>query len=365
MNIPDQARKYAGEKCRTILERHAISAGATVYDALVALNALSGSSLTLFALDTDGRLRGTLTDGDIRRAIIAGAKISDPIMHTANTRFLALGDDSNPFDVFSKAKSSGIRLLPRLRDGYIVNILDLKKTKALLPLDAVLMAGGRGERLRPMTLSCPKPLLKVGGKAIIDYNIDELADNGIRDIYVTVNYLKEQIEEHFALKESTASIRCVAEPKRLGTIGSLALVAPMLRQENILLMNSDLLTTLDFASLYRHHIDTGADVTIAAVPYVVSIPYAIMRTEGRRVTALEEKPTYNYFANGGVYILRRELIDRIAPGEYLDAPDFIDTLISEGMHVSYFPIDGTWIDIGSPDDYQYADRLMAGKARKG
>ncbi|MBO4964816.1 MAG: NTP transferase domain-containing protein [Muribaculaceae bacterium] len=363
MNIPDKALKYASEQCREMLDRHAISSDATMYDALVALNALSGSSLTLFALDGEGKFVGPLTDGDIRRALIGGAKSDDSVMRAVNQQFLALTDSDDPFDIFSKAKARHIRMLPHLREGFICEIHDLKSIKALLPLDAVLMAGGRGERLRPLTLERPKPLLPVGGKAIIDYNVEELADNGIRNIFVTVNYLKEQIIMHFAEKKTSARIECVAEPKRMGTIGSLSLVAPQLTHDNILLMNSDLLTTLDYASLYRHHIETGADVTIAAVPYIVSVPYAIMHTDGPFITGLEEKPTFNYFANGGVYILRRELIERIRPDEYLDAPDFIDSLLADGKRVAYFPIEGIWIDVGSPDDYKYADNLMSRKGK--
>lgn len=188
--------------------------------------------------------------------------------------------------------------------------------------------------------------------------MDELEACGVNRIFVTVNYLAEQIEDHFSRRQGRAIVECIREPRRLGTMGSMALVDG-LTAENVLMMNSDLLTTLDFEELYLHHIRSGADLTIAAVPYNVSVPYALMRMEAGRVKGLVEKPTYNYFANAGVYIMKRSMLSRLAKGEYMDAPDFISNLIADGGEVGYYPIEGTWIDIGSPDDYRYAKELMS------
>lgn len=345
---------------RDIVAPHLISDGDTVLEALAALNGLSGGSLTLFVAGKDGRLSGTLTDGDIRRALIDGATGGDPVTDVMHRAFLAIRSPEESFTLFRQAKEKGIRLLPQLNDGYITNLYDLKKLKSILPLDAVLMAGGKGERLRPLTLDKPKPLLPVGGKPIIDYNVDELLGNGVKSIFVTVNYLKEQLIEHFRQSRYSDYVRCVAEPCRLGTIGSLSLVAPSLTHDHLLLMNSDLLTTLNLEAMYQHHLATDADVTIGGVPYTVSVPYAVMQTEGDTVVGLAEKPTFNYLANGGVYIMRRELTSLIPPGTFVDAPDFISELIKDGKKVGYFPIDGRWIDIGNPKDYEYADRLMSG-----
>lgn len=347
-----------------LLLPHLIDENASLHDALAALDALSGGSMTLFVVDDSGRISATLTDGDVRRALLHGASLQDSIAMAGHYDFLAVRQGDDPFSIFQMAKARAIRLLPELRDGYISRLYDLKTQKAVLPIDAVLMAGGRGERLRPLTLDTPKPLLPVGGKPIIDYNVDELIANGVSSIFVSVNYLKEQIISHFEGYSAKASIRCVVEAKRMGTIGSLSLIAPQLEHDNVLLMNSDLLTTLDFEAFYRHHIESGAALTIAGVPYTVSVPYAVMHTQGDRVRALDEKPTFNYLANGGVYIMRREFALTIPADTYVDAPDFIEGLISQGRKVSFYPIDGTWIDIGSPNDYEYADRLMAASIRK-
>lgn len=343
------------------LNLHLIPADATLREAFRRLNALSGGNMTLFVVDPRRRLLGSLTDGDLRRALIGGASPdADLVAGASRSDCLSITPDSDRYEIVNSARLRGITLLPILDDqGRVIRLADLRSLKAALPLDAVLMAGGRGERLRPLTLQCPKPLLTVGGKAIIDYNVEELMANGIDNIFISVNYLKEQIITHFQAPRFKDTVKCVSETKRLGTIGSLSLIPDSeFSHDNILVMNSDLLTTLNYERFYLQHSQSGAALTIAAIPYVVSIPFAILKSEGRRVKGLTEKPTYNYFANAGVYIMRREIARRIPPREYLDAPDFIESLIAAGEKVEYHPIDGTWIDIGSPDDYRYANELM-------
>lgn len=346
-----------------MMSRHTVTFDTPMRQCLVALNRLSGETMTLFVVDDEGRMAGTMTDGDIRRALIAGAAVTDRAELMMHRDFLALRPTDTPYVKIAEARHRGITLLPRLdNEGYVVDIIDMRRQHSVLPVDAVLMAGGRGERLRPLTLTTPKPLLEVGGKPIIDYNVEELLANGITTIRVTVNYLKDQLIEHFALPRFEEYVRCVEESKRLGTMGSLSLIDD-LSNDFVLVMNSDILTTLDFEKLYLAHLSSGADLTMAVIPYTVSVPFSIIRTEGARVTGLTEKPTYNYFAGAGVYLMNRELVSLITPGEYLDAPDFIESLIASGRHVGYFPIDGTWIDIGSPDDYRYADELMSRPAQ--
>lgn len=341
-------------------DSHLIDAGASLKDALVKLNALSGKVMTLVVILSDGRVGGTLTDGDIRRALIAGAALDDCVVCAMHRGFMALRPSDDAYLRVSEAVERGLALLPELdSEGRLAGLLDLRKRRAMLPVEAVLMAGGKGERLRPLTLECPKPLLKVGGKAVIDYNVEALRRVGIRRICVTVNYLQEQIIAHFTdFGSADEKVECVSEPCRLGTMGSLALCAPF-SEPDVLVMNSDLLTDMDFEELYRHHRASGADLTMAVVPYPVSVPFAIIEKEGDRVTGLEEKPTYNNLANAGVYLMRREIAENIAPGRFLDAPDLIEQLIAEGRKVSWYKIRGTWIDIGSPDDYRYANEILS------
>ena len=341
-----------------ILKKHSIKPEVSIREAMKRINGLSGDSMTLFVVPEEGRIIGTVTDGDIRRALIKGKDLSDSVETVMNKHFLFTDGLNDLSGKMAEGRKRHIALLPVIENGKVKEIIDLRVMRAWLPLEAVMMAGGRGERLRPLTDDVPKPLLPVAGKPIIDYNVEELETYGIKKIFVTVNYLGDMIRNHFKEKKGRAKVNCVTEPKRLGTFGSLAYVEGI-ESEDIIVMNSDLLSKIDFEAMYLHHKNSGADFTIAAVPYSVSVPFAIMRMEGKWIKSLEEKPTYNYFANGGVYIMKSELIGEIKKGEYLDAPDFIMNLINEGKKVGSFHIDGTWVDIGSPDDYRMANELAS------
>ncbi|MGM9813093.1 MAG: sugar phosphate nucleotidyltransferase, partial [Muribaculaceae bacterium] len=157
-------------------------------------------------------------------------------------------------------------------------------------------------------------------------------------------------------------VNCVKEPYRMGTIGSLTLIEEF-HNDTILLMNSDLLTSICYEDFYMAHVDDDADMTVASVPYMVSVPYGIFVLDGNRILDVEEKPTYNYYANAGIYLIKRHWLDIIPRGEYFDATHFMDAMIKKGGKVTHFPIEGTWIDIGSPNDFKHAQDLM--KHRKG
>ena len=350
--------KQTREYILSLFKRHAISPSQTVREAMKRLNELSGDSMTLFVVADERVIAGTVTDGDIRRALIAGKELDDRVESVMNKNFHYVVSGDNLPEKISRARKRHIELLPLIDNGEVVDIIDLRVIRTHIPVEAVIMAGGRGERLRPLTDDLPKPLLPVDGKPIIDYNIEELESCGVKKVYVTTNYLADKIKSHFTHRDGFARVMCIKEPKRLGTFGSLAYIKDI-STEDVIIMNADLLSSVDFEALYLHHRRSGADFTIASVPYSVSIPFAIMRLKKGWVTSLEEKPTYNYFANGGVYIMKSELIHRIPEGEYLDAPDFITTLIDEGKHVGCYHLEGTWIDIGSPDDYRMACELMA------
>lgn len=327
------------------MNRHLIASDRPIVNALEQLNNLSGETMNLFVVDGEGRLVGSLTDGDVRRALLAGHGLQEAVGNICNRRCLAL-----PGADIAEARRRNVVLLPVLEDGKIVRLIDLRKQRGLIPADGVLMAGGKGERLRPLTETTPKPLLPVAGRPIIDHNVELMHEFGIENIFVTVNYLKEQLISHFS---GTPGVECIAEPKRLGTIGSLALI-DALKAPDVVVMNADLLTDINLEAMYLKHIETEAWLTMAVIPYTVSVPFAIVRLEGDAVKGLTEKPTYNYYANAGIYIIRREAMKDITPGEYLDATDFVERLLEEGKRVSLFHLTGRWIDIGSPDDYRHA-----------
>lgn len=342
------------------MNKHIIDSSATLFEALGRLNELSGSSMTLFVVNPDGVVAGSLTDGDARRALLGGASLQGPVTQAVNTRFKALRGDFGPESVetLRGLREKGISLVPRLDpEGRISEIIDLNITRNRLPLNAILMAGGKGERLRPLTLTTPKPLLKIEDKAIIDYNIEALAAVGIDRITVTTRYLADQIATHFAEPVAGVEVECVEETMPLGTIGSASLVE-LPDTGATLVMNSDLLTTISFEELYLKHTRSGAMITIAVVPYQVSVPFAILDTDGERVTGLKEKPCYSYYANAGIYIIDNSLLRTLPRNVRTDATNLIESTIASGAKVTYYPIKGIWMDVGSPADFRQASELM-------
>ena len=219
-----------------------------------------------------------------------------------------------------------------------------------MPIDAVLMAGGKGERLRPLTEKVPKPLLPVGDKTIIDYNIERLLSYGVEHISITVNYLREQIESHFKDKRENIQVECVREPTYLGTIGSVKFV-PTFHHDTILVMNSDLFTNIDYEEFYLHFRKYNADMSVAAVPYSHSVPYGVFELDGHDILGIKEKPVFNYYANAGIYLIKRSLIGLIPDNVYCDATDLMDLLIKRRKKIVRFPLMGFWVDIGKKEDY--------------
>lgn len=345
---------------RGTVGKHLIAADATLLTAMEALNRLSGDTMTLFVVDNNGKLTGSVTDGDIRRALLSGSELGTYVKDACRENCMVVTAGGNESLQVSQARKRGVNLVPIVKDGYIKSLIDLTKTKGYLPIDAVMMAGGAGERLRPLTLKTPKPLLPIGGKAIIDYNIEELIRNNIKKIYITVNYLGEMIKEHVKKNWNTSGeerVVCIREPFKTGTIGSLQLIDETL-SEDLIVMNSDLLTDINFEEMYLRHVANGAELTVAVTPYSVSVPFAIVEHEGERVKRLTEKPTFNYYVNAGIYIMKRDALRHIPKGEYFDATDLIDKLLEEGKKVCQYEIEGKWIDIGSPDDYRHACKTI-------
>jgi len=337
------------------LNKYLINHNATILEALGALNGLSNAGLTLFVLDENKHVIGALTDGDIRRYLLNGGNLQDDVLKAVKADFCSIRVEINDFvKTCNKYRQSKIRVVPIIdKNGKLVDIIDFDKQASILPIDAVIMAGGKGERLRPLTEKTPKPLLPVGDKAIIDHNVDRLIQYGVEHISVTTNYLAEQIESHYAQPRNEVQIQCVREPKFLGTMGAVRLVKEV-HNDIVLVMNSDLFTDIDFEDMYLHFVDNNADMSIAAVPYTVSIPFGICDLEGQYVRGIVEKPTYNYYANAGIYMIRRNVIDRIPEGEFFNATDLIDLLARGTNKVIRYPLKGTWIDIGSLSEYQKA-----------
>ena len=341
------------------MKDHIVNKDVTLLEALSRINTLAPEPLVLFVVDDENRMVGTLTDGDSRRALIAGASVNDKAekIMLRNFRYMRLDDITNVQEIRHQ-KEIQMKLVPILDENkHIVDIINLEKYKTRLPIDAVMMAGGKGERLHPLTEKTPKPLLPVGDKAIIDHNVDRLINYGVQHISVTVNYLKEQIEEHYRKPRNGVQIQTVREPKFLGTIGSIKFV-PKFYNDTILVMNSDVFTNIDYEDFFLHFQQHDAEMSVAAIPYNVSIPYGILDLDGRNIQGLLEKPKYTYYANAGIYLIKRRALDEIPEDTFFNATDLVEKLIEEGKSVIRYPLNGTWIDIGNPQEYQKAQDLV-------
>ena len=341
------------------LESIIIDKGKTIVDALEKLNSIRQvSHLILFVQDEQKSIIGSLTDGDIRRSLISDGNINKRIEEVCNESFV-FEYEREGFLELHKHRKNNIKILPILSQSrHLVRIIDLTRTSAILPLECMLMAGGRGKRLSPLTDSKPKPMLPLGDKPIIEHNIDRLISFGIKKIYISVKYLGEQIEEYFGDGSSKGiEIKYIWEDKPLGTAGALSLVSNF-STDHVLLMNSDLFTNVDFEDLYLSLLDEKADMIVSSTEYKVDVPYAVFDTQKSQVKGFKEKPTFVYHSNAGIYILKKELIDQIPRNEFYDITDLMEKIVSEGKKLTYRPILGFWVDIGKPIDYKKAQEFI-------
>ena len=339
------------------ISKHVIPSTASILEAMEQINDIP-LTLTLFVLDKQQRVIGTLTDGDIRRGFLKGFGLTNAVDKFMIKSFSSIGTTELLPSQIRQIKNKGVKLLPVVdKDQRIVKIIDFAKVKNILPVDAVLMAGGRGERLRPLTDNMPKPLLKVGEKPIMEHNIDRLIEYGVLQYFVTIKYLGEQIETYFGDGSSkNISMQYVKEEVPLGTMGAVSLIRNF-KHQHVLVMNSDLFTNIDYEDFYQNFLDEDADMAVATIPYVVDIPYAVLNLNENHITSFKEKPTYTYFSNAGIYLIKKELFDFIPVEQSYNATDFIQALIDSGKKVVRYPLIGYWIDIGKPEDFQKAQEM--------
>jgi dTDP-glucose pyrophosphorylase len=334
--------------------KHLIFSGSIIREALVQLDKLASDAI-LFVVDNESKLLGSLTDGDIRRGLIKGYTINDQIdvIIQSNPRFIRKGDsDVGKVIQFRKMLFKIIPIID-IHDK-IINIINFREIKSYLPIDAVIMAGGKGQRLLPLTEQTPKPMLKVGEKPIMEHNLDRMALFGIDDFWISINYLGEQIESYFGDgSNKNINITYVKENEPLGTIGAVSKIHDF-KHDFVLITNSDLLTNLDYEHFFLDFLDQAADMAVVTIPYQVNIPYAVLETEGGRVLNFKEKPTYTYYSNGGVYLVKRALLDQLPKDDFFNATDLIEILIKQGKKVYSYPLAGYWLDIGNPSDFERA-----------
>jgi dTDP-glucose pyrophosphorylase len=328
----------------------------TAREALQLINELAIPNLALFVLNKEKQLSGSVTDGDIRRGLLKGLSIEVSVKDFMNTnsKYFAEGEDN--FDKVSVYKAAGIRFVPVIsKEKKIVRVTDLNEVRSIIPVDAVLMAGGKGERLKPYTDNTPKPMIRIGDRPILARNVERLASFGVSNFHISVRHMAEQIMEGMKeYKPQAAKINFVKEDQPMGTIGSLKLLKD-LAHDTVLVMNSDLLTNIDFADFYKRFIDSNADMQVATIPYHIDVPYAVMDINDKdEVLSFHEKPRYTYYSNAGIYLFKKKLIGLIPDGKSFDATHFMEAVIADNKKLVSYPILGYWLDIGRVEDYYKA-----------
>lgn len=308
--------------------------------------------------DENNRLLGTITDGDIRRALLKGYSTDIKVDQVMNENpFTALSGELLS-DILNRLGERKIRCIP------VVN--ELQEIQDLLHLDSkdfqmrvkpnrvVLMAGGVGNRLRPLTEDCPKPMLPVDGKPLLENILQSLTAYGFHHFYISVNYKAEMIKNHFG--DGTkwgVHIEYLHEKQEMGTAGSLSLI-PSPPDQPFLVMNSDLLTKVNFNRLLEFHQDHKAPATMCVREYDFEVPYGIVKVEGYEIKKIDEKPIQKFFVNAGIYVLNPETLQSISPQSRLDMPQLFNHLIENKIRTAAFPIHEYWMDIGSPLDFKKA-----------
>lgn len=306
-------------------------------------------------VDNSLRLLGVVTDGDIRRALIKGLSLETPVDQVMNRHAKKLRDDSSKSLQLALLRRYQVLHLPLVdHEGKVTGLAtlrDLYQPEAL-GNPVVLLAGGLGSRLRPLTDDCPKPLLEIGGKPILQTIIENLAKAGFNDFYIAVHYLAEQIKSYFGDGEPWGvRISYIEEKEPLGTAGAIGLLPDRLTDLPILVMNGDILTQVDFQNLMRYHVEQQAFATLCVRQYEYQIPYGVVSLENHNVTAIIEKPVHRCFSSAGIYVLDSSLVASIRQQGRCDIPDLLNQCIEDKRMICSYPIHEYWLDIGREADF--------------
>ena len=328
--------------------------GASTRDAIQSLSR-TGKQIVL-VLDAEDRLLGVITDGDIRKALLAGHSLDSLIDVVMNRepRTALVGD--TPAALIKTMRDDGLMQLPITDAGRVVGLVTLAELSTPQAREnlVVIMAGGRGTRLRPLTDRTPKPMLSVGGRPILETIVSQLVAQGFLDIAISINYLGDSIKSHFKDGQHLgARIRYIAEDSPLGTAGALSLLQPRPKRP-IIVMNGDILTQLNFNSLLEFHVSHVADLTMVVREDELRLPYGIVTMDHENIVAVREKPVHKFHANAGIYVVSPEVLDHLQAGVQLDMTQLAERLITNRATTVGFPLHEYWIDVGRSEQLRQA-----------
>ncbi len=312
----------------------------------------------VLVVDDLGRLMGTITDGDIRRALLKRQGTETPVLQIMNDSPETVGTDASRGEIFLKMKRKKLLHMPVVDRSMRIVDMKMLQEQMFEPRHAnpvLLMAGGFGKRLRPLTDSVPKPLLPMGDKPILEVILERCVEAGFCNFVVSTHYKAEMLREHFRDgSDWGVNIQYAHESEPLGTAGAIGLMPGNLPDLPIIVINGDLITSVDLDALLSFHNEQGALATVCVKEYDYQVPFGVVESNGTRIASITEKPVFKYFVSAGMYVLEPQAIEAIRGRGYLDMPDFLQECIDGPKGVSMFPIHEQWRDIGRMDDYQDA-----------
>jgi dTDP-glucose pyrophosphorylase len=337
------------------LPNYFVPASASLREVIAVID--KGAAQIALVVNGDQKLLGTMTDGDIRRALLRGDSLESPVERFMCRNFRALPATATEEGALAFMRRETLHQLPALDEsGKVVRLFLLEeliqpKTR---PNVVVIMAGGEGKRLRPLTYKCPKPMLRVGGKPLLEIIIEQCVDAGFQRFYLAVNYLKENIQNYFEDGARwNVRIDYLEENEPLGTAGALSLL-PETINEPFLVLNSDVLTRVDYGRLLRFHEEHAAAATLCVREHTTQIPYGVVQMNDLRVLTLEEKPVLSHYVNAGIYLLDPRLLTLVPKNQFFDMPQLLEQAVQQQQRVSAFPIHEYWLDVGHPETLERA-----------
>ncbi|WP_325176693.1 nucleotidyltransferase family protein [Paenibacillus alkalitolerans] len=318
-----------------------------------------GAMRIALVIDENDRLIGTVTDGDVRRGILRNVTLEAPVRQIMNNNPVVCRTDDSRQVVLNRMKEKRLEQIPIVDQwGRVVRLDSIHEYLAQdrITNPVVLMAGGLGSRLSPLTDEVPKPLLKVGSKPILETIIENFLEQGFVKFFISVNYKADMIMDYFKDgADRGIEISYIREQKRLGTAGALSLFRRESVNEPVIVMNGDLLTKMDYRQLLQTHLETKAKATMAVREYEFQIPYGVVSTDGTFIQSIEEKPVQKFFVNGGIYVIEPESLRYVPEDTFFDMPSLFDHIIGSGEKTAVFPIRDYWLDIGRMEDFQRAN----------
>ena len=323
-----------------------------------ALRVIDKEALRVALVVDNNKLIGMVTDGDVRRGILQGTELSAPVSEIMNTNPVSANASLSSHDLKALMQSRKILSLPIVNDeGQLVGLKTLYDTLVIEKREnpVFIMAGGFGTRLKPLTDNCPKPMLKVGDKPMLESLINNFKSHGFYKFYISTHYLPEVIVNYFGDgSQFGIEIEYIYEETPLGTGGALSLLPDALPKEPIIMINGDILTNVDFSKVLDFHTKKNSDATMCVRDYEIKIPFGVIEGEGHEITAMVEKPTYRYFVNAGIYVISHNIINSLPKNQHLDMPSLFEMKQKEGLKTLKFPIHEYWLDVGRHDDFKKA-----------